>query len=92
MDYFAIAMTAIYNNVTLLPNWLLYIITGAFGSVLIGLLHRSPKAPVKAKPQPNPRVVISAPAAEPSVTTATAGASSKATKRGGGRTKKDGKK
>ncbi|KIM76429.1 hypothetical protein PILCRDRAFT_12851 [Piloderma croceum F 1598] len=92
MDYFAIGMTAIYNNVTLLPNWLLYVMTGTLGSVLIGLLHRSPKVPVKVKRQPNPRVVISAPAAEPSVTTATASASSKATKRGGGKTKKDGKK
>jgi hypothetical protein len=92
MDYFAIAMTAIYNNVTLIPNWLLYIISGTFGSILIGLLHRSPKAPVKVKRQPNPRVVISAPVAEPSVTAAAADASPKGTKRGGGKTKKVGKK
>jgi len=88
MNYFAVAMTAIYNNVTLIPNWLLYIITGTFGSVLIGLLHRSPKALVNVKRQPNPRVVISAPE---SPTRPTPGASSKNTKQRGGRTK-DGKK
>jgi len=91
MKYFAIGMTAVYDNVTLMPNWLLYIVTGALGSVLIGLLHRSPTPPPRAYRQPNPRVVISEPVSEPSVTAPAAATSSKATKRGG-RSKKDGKK
>jgi hypothetical protein len=92
MEYIADAMATLYNITILIPNWLLYVLTGAMGSVVIGLLHRSPKTPAKAKPQPNPRVVISEPVSLPATTAATEAASPKVTKRGGAKTKKSGKK
>jgi len=87
MDYVATAMTRVYNNVMMIPNWLLYIITGAVGSALIGFLHRSPKPP-KATLKPKPQAAVSEPVAPPSVTTATAAEGSRATKRGGSKSKK----
>lgn len=47
MEHFANAMTYSYNGMMLLPKWLLYVITGAVGSVIIGLLHRTPTPPAK---------------------------------------------
>jgi hypothetical protein len=84
MEYFAIVMTNTYNHVTLVPNWLLYLITGALGSVIIGLLHRSPQTPSKLTSQPKPKVVVTEPVA--------AAASPKAETKRGGTKKKNGKK
>jgi hypothetical protein len=91
MDYFAAAMTTSYNNITLIPNWLLYIITGALGSFFIGILHRSPK--IETKPKPKPRVAASQQVSPTDVATTTAAENSKpVTKRTGTKTKKNGKK
>jgi len=84
MEYFAIVMTNTYNHVTLLPNWLLYLITGALGSVIVGFLHRSPQTPPKLTSQPKPKVVVTEPVA--------AAASPKAETKRGGTKKKNGKK
>jgi len=86
MEYLAIFMTTTYNTMVLLPKWALYIITGAFGSALIGFLHRSPMKPAQAPPKP--KVVASESVPTPSAVTA----SPKATKRGGAKSKKSGKK
>jgi hypothetical protein len=94
MEYFAVAMTKSYNNITMLPHWVLYIITGALGSLVIGLLHRSSNTPVKANPKLEPKAAVKEQVSPPATATATASAagSSNATKRGGTKTKKGGKK
>ena len=48
MEYLAIALTKIYNVFILVPRWLLVILTGAFASTVINLLH-STKKPAKPK-------------------------------------------
>ncbi|THH18193.1 hypothetical protein EW146_g2732 [Bondarzewia mesenterica] len=40
LDYLAIAMSTIYNYMRILPRWAMYMLTGAFGSVLINFVHR----------------------------------------------------
>ena len=92
MEYFAVAMTKSYNNITMLPHWVLYIITGALGSLVIGLLHRSPNTPVKANPKLEPKVTVKEQVSSSATATATAAGSSNTTRRGGAKTKKGGKK
>lgn len=86
MEYLAIVLTKSYNSVMILPKWVLYLITGALGSVIIGFLHRNPQQPAQVQPKPNPVVNETAPV--PPVPPA----SPKATKRGGAKSKKTGKK
>lgn len=91
MNYFANGMTKSYNGMMTLPKWLLYVVTGAIGSLLIGLLHRNPKTPVAPKStQPKPQIVIT----EPTNDSLAAAASPKAgtTKKATVKAKKSGKK
>ena len=39
MDWLAIGMTKVYEVLRYLPRWMVYIATGAAGSVIINLLH-----------------------------------------------------
>lgn len=86
MEYLAIGMTSSYDTVMLLPKWVLYLVTGALGSLMIGLLHRGT---ADTTPAATPKVVVSAPA-ESSTTTVTA--SPKTIKRAATKSKKNGKK
>ncbi|KAF5363624.1 hypothetical protein D9756_000322 [Leucocoprinus leucothites] len=49
MDVFATYLTRIYNIAILVPRWILLIITGGIGSILLNFLHR----PSKKQPVPN---------------------------------------
>jgi hypothetical protein len=88
MEYLAIFMTTTYNSMMILPKWVLYLITGALGSVIIGLLHKNPQQPAQVQPKPAPKPVIN----EPVPTLPAPTASSKTTKRGGTKSKKTVKK
>ncbi|KXN89503.1 hypothetical protein AN958_05665 [Leucoagaricus sp. SymC.cos] len=50
MDVFATTLTRVYNIVVLIPRWILYILTGVIGSVLINFLHRPSRKQVAPKP------------------------------------------
>lgn len=60
MDLFATCLTNIYNFAVVIPRWLLLVITGGIGSVLLNFLHRpskkraAPNAPVKREATPAP--------------------------------------
>lgn len=88
MEYLAIFMATTYNGMMILPKWVLYLITGALGSVIIGLLHRNPQQPAKVQPKPTLKPVID----EPVPTLPAPTATPKATKRGGTKSKKTMKK
>ncbi|TFK55412.1 hypothetical protein OE88DRAFT_1672021 [Heliocybe sulcata] len=45
LDYLAVVLTKIYDVMVRIPRWLLVIVTGASGSVVLNLFHRKPKAP-----------------------------------------------
>ena len=40
MHYIAVGFTEMYKVTRTLPRWLLYIITGAIGSIVVQFLHR----------------------------------------------------
>lgn len=73
MDLFATCLTNIYNFAVVIPRWLLLIITGGIGSVLLNLLHRpskkraAPNAPAPAKREATP-APAPAPAPAPQTT------------------------
>lgn len=52
MEHFANSLAFSYNGMLLVPKWLLYVITGALGSMIISLLHRGEtgQTPAAAKP------------------------------------------
>jgi hypothetical protein len=53
MDYLALVLTKIYNLTVYIPKWALFIVSGGIGSIIIGLLHRSPSGPkVEKKAEP----------------------------------------
>ncbi|KZP07329.1 hypothetical protein FIBSPDRAFT_875573 [Athelia psychrophila] len=89
MEHFANSLAFSYNGMLLLPKWLLYVITGALGSVIISFLHRSettgPKPEVKAKTEAKTAAakIESAPEAS---------AASPSPKKKGGAKKRQGKK
>lgn len=92
MEYLAIVLTTTYVSMLSVPKWLLYLITGGIGSVLIGLMHKSGNKP--AAPRVEPKV-----AAAPSIESVPVSGSSTATtspksttKRGGAKSKKTTKK
>lgn len=49
MDIFAIYLTKVYNIVVLIPRWILYILSGVIGSVILNFLHRPKKQPAITK-------------------------------------------
>ena len=92
MEYLATVLTKTYVSMMSVPKWLLYLITGGLGSVLIGLMHRGSNK--SAAPRVEPKV-----SAAPSIETvpisggSAAATSPKATtKRGGTKSKKTTKK
>ena len=92
MEYLAIVLTKTYVSMISIPKWLLYIITGGIGSVLIGFMHRGSNKPAAPRVEPK---VIAAPSIEsvPISGSSTATTSPKATaKKGGTKSKKTTKK
>ncbi|TDL29374.1 hypothetical protein BD410DRAFT_779774 [Rickenella mellea] len=90
-EWLAVVMTRIYDVVRPIPRWLLLIITGTLGSVLVNLLHRNKtQAPPEPEVQRAVAPAVSVPAAEvpPSPSTAKAGGA----KSGGAKQRKGGKK
>lgn len=90
MEYLAIVLTKTYVSMISIPKWLLYIITGGIGSVLIGFMHRGSKP---AAPRVEPKV-IAAPSIEsvPISGSSTVTTSKATVKRGGTKSKKTTKK
>lgn len=43
MDFLAVWFTKIYNVAVRIPKWILLLVTGSIGSLLIGLLHKPSK-------------------------------------------------
>jgi len=92
MEYLAIVLTKTYVSMISIPKWLLYIITGGIGSVLIGFMHRSSNKPTAPRAEPK---VVAAPSIEsvPISSSSAATTSPKGTaKRGGTKSKKTTKK
>jgi hypothetical protein len=57
MEWLAIALSKMYDFTRAMPRWLLYVITGAVGSLIIQLLHRSDASKkVTKKAAAGPRV------------------------------------
>jgi len=82
MELLALVLTKIYNVTVKIPRWLLFVISGGIGSVIIGLLHRNP---AKATAQtPSPVVDVVEPPSSPTP--------AQNTKRAGTRQRKAGKK
>lgn len=54
MHKIAIFLTKYYNTLLYLPKWAVYLLTGAIGSLAIGVMHRLGGTD---KPQPRPVVV-----------------------------------
>ncbi|KAH9977685.1 hypothetical protein BGW80DRAFT_1283711 [Lactifluus volemus] len=53
MEWQAIFMTKYYNTIGVLPRWVLYIMTGVLGSLIMNLFHRGGKPkPTKTEPAP----------------------------------------
>jgi hypothetical protein len=53
MEWQAIFMTKYYNTIGVLPRWVLYILTGVLGSLIMNLFHRGGKPkPTKTEPAP----------------------------------------
>lgn len=64
LDLFATYLAKIYNFVVVIPRWVLFILTGAIGSIIINFLHRpSKKQPVRNAPAK--REVATTPGAQP---------------------------
>lgn len=57
MDIFAKYLTKGYNTVMVVPRWILFIISGSTASLIIAVLHRSPKkkAPAAVKRESVPQ-------------------------------------
>lgn len=62
MHYWALLQRSIYDYTVRIPKFLLMIMTGALGSVVMRLLHRSPPEDKKAKPAEKPKVAAPTPA------------------------------
>jgi hypothetical protein len=56
LDFFAVWLTKFYNLVVLIPRWMFIVGSGAFGSLVLGFLHKPPKPPVATQPKSNPAV------------------------------------
>ncbi|PPQ63148.1 hypothetical protein CVT24_005788 [Panaeolus cyanescens] len=62
MDIFAKYLTKAYNITILIPRWILFILSGSAASLIIAVLHRSPK---KKAPTPGNTKVVPKPVAQP---------------------------
>ena len=85
MHYFATAMRSGYDWTVRIPKFILMIITGAAGSLIMRLMHRPPPPKPEAPPAPKPKVK---PAVDAALTTPT----SSPAKKTGSAKKKGGKK
>ncbi|KAF7975627.1 hypothetical protein HWV62_9061 [Athelia sp. TMB] len=90
MEHFANTLAVSYNGLLLVPKWILYIITGALGSFIIGLLHSTPK-PDATKPEAKTTAVVAKSPAPPQVAPEASSANSSPKKKGGAK-KRNGKK
>ena len=84
MHYFALGQRTVYDYMVRVPKFLLMIITGALGSVVMRLMHRAPAEKPKPAVKPQPAVAPAAPA--PATTATPAGSPAKKTpskKKGG---------
>ena len=54
MDYFATALTKIYDVTVMVPRWLLLLISGSLASAIVNLMHNSPSLWSKSTPKPKP--------------------------------------
>ncbi|KAG7447652.1 uncharacterized protein BT62DRAFT_930677 [Guyanagaster necrorhizus] len=66
MDFFATWMTKVYNVIVRLPSFILLILSGTVGSLLIGLMHRNPPQQAVQRTEP-----VSQPVSPPASGTST---------------------
>ncbi|THG98089.1 hypothetical protein EW026_g4030 [Hermanssonia centrifuga] len=84
IHYFALGMKKMYDTIVRIPRFLLMVITGALGSLVMKLMHRPPPETAnKPEPEPKPLPVKAIAPATPSTSP---------TKKGSGKTKKNGRK
>ncbi|GJE87291.1 hypothetical protein PsYK624_033740 [Phanerochaete sordida] len=90
MHYWALAQRAVYDYTSRVPKFLLMIVTGAVGSLVMRLMHRpppeQPTPQAKPKPEAKPRPAVAATAAAPAAESTTPAGSPKKTpskKKGG---------
>lgn len=95
MEHFANTLAFSYNGMMLIPKWLLYVITGAFGSFIISFLHRSDAPTPKPRSKPEAKAEAKPAAAKieaaPEASEAAASPSPSPKKKGGAK-KRQGKK
>jgi len=48
MDHFATVLTKIYNCAVIVPRWILLLLSGTVGSILINLMHKPGKQTAQA--------------------------------------------
>ena len=48
MDHFAIVLTKIYNWTVVVPRWILLLLSGTVGSILVNLMHKPGKQTAQA--------------------------------------------
>jgi len=48
MDHFATVLTKIYNCAVVVPRWILLLLSGTVGSILINLMHKPGKQAAQA--------------------------------------------
>jgi len=65
MEYFALVLSKYHSGVSRIPKWLLLMLSGSAGSILLGLFHKNP--PVQAQPRAAPAPPI-APSVAPTTT------------------------
>ena len=54
LDYLAIVLTKVYNVTVVIPRWVLILITGSIGSLLVNLMHSSRGLFSSSKPKSEP--------------------------------------
>lgn len=87
LHYFALWLRKGYDYIAPIPKFLLMIISGGLGSLVMGLLHRQPKKKEEPKVQKKTVAVSEKPAETSSATASPASA-----KKNAGKGKKNGKK
>ncbi|KAJ3555875.1 hypothetical protein NM688_g2336 [Phlebia brevispora] len=88
LHYFALGMKYSYDTIVRVPKFILMIITGALGSLILRLLHSQPSKPAESKPkQP-----VAKPAAVAEASSTPAPTPASPAKKSGAKGKKTGKK